>query len=172
MKLRPMTDFVIQQQNNKVGLGIKQIIFDYSVLLKYAQFLKQPLTLGMFVPCDLEGNILKEPIPISFGKCINKRKRLYEPIYDESELKIYLEAKERVLFKDAVTIDLTPYKSTKRLMINLNHPATFRIYNKFNYNDGHEEISFLPNFSKVVTIEYLIDYGLELTESAKKQIGL
>lgn len=28
---------------------------------KFADFIKQPLTLGMFVPCDENGNILEEP---------------------------------------------------------------------------------------------------------------
>lgn len=33
-------------------------------------------------------------------------------------------------------------------------------------NDGRVESQFLPNFSKNPTVEYLVDYGLELTPSA------
>ncbi|NML70009.1 hypothetical protein HHL23_09370 [Chryseobacterium sp. RP-3-3] len=54
MKLQPMTDFVLDQ------LSIKQSTSEFKeVVRNYATFLKQPLTLGMFVPCD-EHNI---PLP-------------------------------------------------------------------------------------------------------------
>ena len=48
-----MTDFVIAKAESKT--------VKLSKLLDYAKFLKQPLTLGMFVPCDDYGNILQEP---------------------------------------------------------------------------------------------------------------
>lgn len=67
MKLISMTDFVLEQRGDN---------------LKYAQFLKQSLNLGMFVPCDLEGNVLQDPGLI--------------PSY---ELQEYRKYKERVLFE-------------------------------------------------------------------------
>jgi len=50
--------------------------------INYANFLKQPLNLSMFVPCDLEGNVLEEDGLM--------------PSYERLQ---YLEAKERVLFE-------------------------------------------------------------------------
>lgn len=50
----------------------------------YAKFITQPLTLGMFVPCDEDGNILPAPVTGEFAK---------------GELsEQYQQAKERVLF--------------------------------------------------------------------------
>jgi hypothetical protein len=51
-----MTDFVLEQN--------KEPYFYYDSLwnkvIAYANFLKQPLTLGMFVPCDSNGNVVKK----------------------------------------------------------------------------------------------------------------
>lgn len=46
-KLVRMTDFILESDDLQ---GIK----------KYAEFLRQPLTLGMFVPCDRDGKPLEE----------------------------------------------------------------------------------------------------------------
>ena len=56
------------------------------LVLNYATFLKQPLELWMFVPCDEDGNVLIEPI----GQ---------NPIYWSRE---YQKAKERCLFEDCI----------------------------------------------------------------------
>ncbi|WP_288447886.1 hypothetical protein [uncultured Chryseobacterium sp.] len=152
MKLIPLSDFVLEQ------LEIQQSTSEFKeVVRNYTHFLKQPLTLGMFVPIEEEGNVLK---PCG---CIS------DCCKDQFE---YENAKEKVLFANAVTIDESPYKMTERLMIDLNHPASFRIYNKFTFNDGIVESQFLPNFSKNPTVEYLVDYGLELTPSALEAIGI
>ena len=164
IKLQSMTDFVLHFDTCKVFP--KEMYFK---IKKYANFLKQPLQLGFFVPCDENGNVLEEPkrwndylqFPDSFDG--NK---------EWGELYNYELAKERVLFENSVLIDKTPFKQTKRMMINLNHPATFRIYNKFNYSDGSIESDFLPNFSEIPTIEYLVSFNLQLTPTAIKQIGL
>lgn len=57
MKLISMTDFVIQQRSE---LMFKEL---GKACCKYADFLKQPLKLEMFVPCDEDGNVLSEPKP-------------------------------------------------------------------------------------------------------------
>ena len=68
-----MTDFVLELgKTNQIELSDEAFI---DVVLNYAQFLKQPLTLGMFVPCDEDGNILET----------------YDPRHQQ--------AKERVLFE-------------------------------------------------------------------------
>lgn len=73
MKLIPMTDFVLEQH--------EQCISSNGRTYNYAKFLKQPLTLGMFVPCDLEGNVLEE----------------YHDLENKNIL--YEDAKKRVLIK-------------------------------------------------------------------------
>jgi len=54
-------------------------------IFNYANFLKQPLTLGMFVPCSIDGNVLEEPVESIGGV--------------ELYAKEYQQAKQRVLFK-------------------------------------------------------------------------
>lgn len=160
MKLISMVDYVLDfehrlncEENNKK-------------IIAYAKFLSMPLDLWMFVPCDGDGKALNKPIDFElFIKAIEIDDLNYFAQGWE-KCKEYKEALENVIFKDAVIIDNTPYKSTKRFMVNLKHPASFRIYNKINFHNGYEEIKFLPNFSKNVAIEYMVGYGLELTQSA------
>lgn len=81
MKLISMTDFVLHESFGVGNEIINKEVF-YNKCSNYAQFLKQPLKLEMFVPCDDEGNVLKDPGLI--------------PSY---ELEQYRKAKEKVLFE-------------------------------------------------------------------------
>ena len=90
MKIIPTTDFVIQQNlrfaNKEITIEQLQLL-----LLNYALFLKMPLNLGMFIPCDKEGNVLKSK-PLSPAS--DDEWDLWENTRD-----FYKEAKEKVLFK-------------------------------------------------------------------------
>ena len=55
MKLISMTDFVLENAKQPYVEGTK-----YKDLVNYAKFLKQPLKLEMFVPCDEDGNIISK----------------------------------------------------------------------------------------------------------------
>ena len=68
-KLIGMTDFVCENT------------YKWELILNYANFLKQPQEKWMFVPCDEDGNLLKEIKP-----------------YQDNYYK-YQQAKERVLFE-------------------------------------------------------------------------
>ena len=86
-----MTDFVVG------ALGFKKsMYYEYNVndndkalskIENYSKFLKQPLTLGMFVPCDLDGNLLEYP------------DHNYNSMEYMDEFDVYNEAKNRVLFE-------------------------------------------------------------------------
>ncbi|MGV0925478.1 hypothetical protein [Empedobacter tilapiae] len=90
MKLISMTDFVLEQEK----LNQKNTSRLACLCANYAQFLKQPLTLAMFVPCDLEGNILEEPKINNILKVFP-----YERFNNACQMDKYQQAKERVLFK-------------------------------------------------------------------------
>lgn len=67
---------------------------------KYKDFITQPLTKGMFVPCDEDGNVLEEPLDYS---TYSKRKYIrpdHSCEYNFLECETYRQAKERVLFED------------------------------------------------------------------------
>ena len=89
MKLKKMTDFVLEQAK-LYGIDSNELALNS---YNYANFLKQPLKLEMFVPCDEDGNVLEEPskkiylASISYAQLIN------------SDLVQYQQAKEKVLFE-------------------------------------------------------------------------
>lgn len=159
--LIPLSDFVLDLSEKVEEFSTKDSrktpLFDF--IVSYAKFLKQPLTLSMFVPVDNEGNVLIEAPYYADG--INK-------------VEEYKKAKEKVFFKDAIVIDDSPYGQTKRILIDLklNNSSTIRIYNQFNYSNGRVERIFLPNFKENPTVEFLTLWGFELTPSALQQIGI
>ena len=166
MKLISCTDFVLEQE--KKGMQNTDRPLRFERILKYAKFLKQPLTLSMFVPTDDEGNVLEE---ITFVDQVHIYLN-YEEKKDYSKRCLeYQQAKERVVF-DCVKIDNSPYKDTKRLLIDLDCQGGFRLYNKHIYHDGKKKKKFLPYFSKTPTIEYLIQFNLTITPNAVKKYQL
>ena len=94
--LVPMTDFVIEYAPKFNPFGTDEQILCLDYIHNYAKFLKQPLKLEMFVPCNENGNVLEEPkrwkdylqYPDSFDG--NKE---WDELYD------YQQAKEKVLFE-------------------------------------------------------------------------
>ena len=91
MKLISMKDFVLEQCKL---FSTYQIDYRDCLLRieNYANFLNQPLTLGMFVPCDLDGKVLTNPIDDKDWSNWTNEER--SKICDNCE-----QAKERVLFE-------------------------------------------------------------------------
>ena len=85
MKLISMTDFVLEQSKRIMNVEITHLE-SHNQIVNYANFLKQPLKLEMFVPCDDNGNVLEDII--GHGMIHN---------YSE-KLKQYEQAKDKVLF--------------------------------------------------------------------------
>lgn len=102
-----MTDFVLEQ-GTEINTGEMFYIRTYN----YAKFLKQPLELGMFVPCDEDSSVveyIKNPYEIFCDKENVCR------VISKEEIK-YQKAKERVLFEEC------PYdlqKMEKLFLINI-----------------------------------------------------
>jgi len=90
MKLLSMTDFVLEVKEKCNQSGFKDFSFmsQYQSIFNYAEFLKLPLKLEMFIPLRQDGISIVEPIP-------NKTSQKRYPY----ELRDYREAKEKVLFK-------------------------------------------------------------------------
>ena len=136
MKLISMRDFVLEQ-DNKASLG-----GTYDKIVRYANFLKQPLTLGMFIPCDEKGNVLENPkrkvLELSDGTC--------GYVTNINAFDKYLQAKERVLFEGFELKDGFIIMSDKQFL------DTSKLKNK--------------------TVENLINQHYTLTESAIKKLGL
>ena len=106
MKLISMVDFVLENAKQPYVEGTK-----YKDLVNYAKFLKQPLKLGMFVPCDNDGNILEQPIYTTnhsdecyCKECEEETKRCSD-LQDQ-----YQKAKEKVLFVFKPHFDISVIK--------------------------------------------------------------
>ena len=147
-RLISMTDFVLEQNEKikKEKYDIESYYNTMQVSINYANFLKQPLNLGMFVPCDEDGEILDEPRDYE-QRLPNMMTEYNDEIYR------YKQAKEKVLFEG----------------------FEFRRNGGVNFLTINEDIFAFHDFNikfKDLTIEFLVQYNLQLTESAIKQIGL
>lgn len=143
-KLISMVDYVLHES---FGYGNEfttaQDFIDK--VTNYANFLKQPLTLGQFVPCDEDGNVLEEP---------NNDFRGHENY--SKRLDIYNEAKSRVLFEGFEAHESNSKTRSIKMM-----DADFYIF--WNFSDG-----FGWQKSKGInTIQDLVPYNLTLTPSVK-----
>jgi hypothetical protein len=86
MKLISMTDFVLECCQNSKLEEYNQVNETFvNKVIAYANFLKQPLKLEMFVPCDEDGNVLTQCEEICSCEC--------------DKIKNYRKAKEKVLFE-------------------------------------------------------------------------
>lgn len=148
-------------KQNRIGSYVKSID-------NYANFLKKPLTLGMFIPCDLEGSVLDKPYEGLFEIVAGTKRsgwkylckdhdddpRYYDNTAYQSALKNYQEAESRVLFKgfNAIDIENGFPRIVNKLGISVDFYDPARLF-------GHRE-----------TISDLTSLNLELTNSALKEI--
>jgi len=152
MKLISCTDYVISD-------SIKSDSNTSERIIKYANFLKRQLELGMFIPCDLEGNMLLTPIEwrkktrtkglITVGNYSN-------PAYKEY-IKQYQEAKNRVLFEGFEVV------KTYNEEEDFNEYTVANIFIKVGGSNWN-------NYTNYKTIEDLTNLDLTLTDNAIKQI--
>lgn len=154
MKLVSMVDYVIQLSNNNnfiKTLEDKRGFEKYwSKTFSYAQFLKQPLKLEMFVPCDDEGNVLENkscPVNCDQGDFHEEGKCFKNGCVQEA--REYKRAKEKVLFKG----NWEHHRDDKYSFM---HWCSY----------GHKSIKM----HNCKSIEDLVKYDLELTENAIKQL--
>lgn len=153
-----MVAFVLLQEKEPI---LRNSSSEILKIHKYAHFLSQKLELWQFIPCKLvEGVwvVLEEPLQSdSKYKCIN--------IKDEEDFNIkqwtadfveYQEAKDRVLFEGFECL----------FFDNENKRITNREINVL----WHNKIDGWITSDKFQTVEDLVKYNLELTDSAKRQL--
>ena len=90
--LIPMTDFVNNVGNMENYPSHEKAL---SWIYNYATFIKQPLKVEMFVPCDENGTVLEEPQMRPERNSFDEE----DMDYDAQELYDYIKAKEKVLFE-------------------------------------------------------------------------
>lgn len=140
-KLISMVDFIFLQRQREDTDNIRR----FWSCERYAKFLKQPLELWMFVPCDEDGSVLEEKHDCD---CAGNSEYCSGCKFVDTK---YQRAKERCLFAGCIA--------------ELNRSNNYYV---IKHNDDLIWISW----NKSKAIESLIIQELELTPTAQKQIGL
>ena len=146
MKLKSMTDFVLNEYNERMDTPYNDgalVESDAYKWVRYAKFLKQALKLEMFVPCDDEGNVLEEPYKYMDIQTIGSMNS-FATEQECSDSEAFHKAKEKVLFEG--------FEVENDLLIIPNF--------------GKQDIKNI----KGLTIEALTEFEIELTPTAIKQI--
>lgn len=110
----------------------------------YANFLKQTLKLEMFVPCDEDGNVISK----FYSAKANTKNLTFSQLSNQYQI-----AETKVLFEG----------------------IEFRTNGGVNFLTINEDTFAFHDFNikfKELTVEFLVQYNLQLTENAIKQIGL
>jgi hypothetical protein len=113
-RLINMTDFVLQESKGgqQVNSITSQLHHDLRRIKKYANFLKQPLKLEMFVPVDEDGNFLEEPE--QFKEWIKSDHYFNASESVTHECRMYKKAKEKVLF-EGIDLDTAKYHCNRNV---------------------------------------------------------
>lgn len=145
-----MTDFCLQLLNKDAPFNEVEMLTEIS---NYANFLKQPLTLEMFVPCDDDGNVLGIPKFFYTEENIKKLKvvEIEIALLKNKEVENYKTAKSKVLFNGF---------EVKKLRAS--HLYELFRDDKFLFTYNSSTDTFLIVGS---TIENLIKYNLDLSVS-------
>lgn len=150
MELISMVDFVLMQDGNLSQNDEDRWFKSH----QYAEFLKQPLELWMFVPCDDDGNVWKYPPTKDEWEWAKRDSTEAEQSFEQKEYN-YNKAKDKVLFEFDGGIKLVRNKENFFII---------------EYKNGFY-LRVLKNNTKT-TVESLFKFsvGVKLTETAIKQI--
>jgi hypothetical protein len=154
MKLISMTDFVLELLNQNPPYNEVNMLTKMS---NYANFLKQPIKLSIFTPCDKNDLPLQVPenyeLWCKYGDFSQYGKSL------STICRPYFEAKESVLFEGLGVRNIGEWKCYMIYILGIRQ-------NLFRYSKNRSSIEN----GEPITIEDLIKYNLNLNKSAIKQI--
>lgn len=142
--LIPITDFVLKEMNNLILNGAGSVV---AKIGNYARFLRQTLEIWMFVPCKLVDGVwfvLEEPKDYYWFENNVELTRTFD---ENVKFLEYQQAKERCLFEG------------------------FEMYNGNPYNNKLQRAYSKNHIDEWWTIENIIHWNLELTQTAIKQLA-
>jgi len=144
-----MTEYVCEiSKEFTIHTNMKSPVVHLEKLWIYANLLKRKLELGMFIPCDLKGNVLEEPEPFDTNLWNMDDHEGFEDCVE------YHQALDRVLFEDWSILD----KNDSGIVIECGNG-----YELLYYPDS-------KTFLEYGTIEDLTNLGIHLTSTGEKQI--
>nr|WP_315028694.1 hypothetical protein [uncultured Chryseobacterium sp.] len=155
-KLIPMTTFVIEYYSNE-GYADLQIL---NLMNNYANFLKKPLTLGMFVPVDPQGNVLKEPKNYASWKSLEHNDGERTDITGFEDYAEYQNAELHCMF-EGFRVD---YNGYSKVRIVASYDTSIEL--SFNKNDllpsGFDDVESLIVFNDIfLTVHALKAIGIK-----------
>ncbi|UWX61811.1 hypothetical protein N0B40_05890 [Chryseobacterium oranimense] len=154
-KLIPMTDFVIEYYSNEGYADLQTL----RLMKNYANLLRKPLTLGMFVPVDPKGNVLKEPKNYTSWKSLDHNNVKRNDTAGFEEYTEYQKAEKNCLF-EGFTIAYNGY-SVVRIVASYDQSIEI----SFNKND-----LLSTAFADIESLTVFDD--IYLTVNALKSIGI
>ena len=181
-KLISLTEYVLIKEKyiESCSDERKMIAIPYCMgeVIKYANFLSQPLELGMFIPCDKEGNVLTYKVEHDFEIEVNSKCEgwqyygegaggfYYDNIAMLKSQTEYLDAKERVIF------ELKGHKVSPPVIYLQNTDNEIPI--ECIRNDMGTSNFWIWHHAKrkAESVEDLLLVGITLTESKAKGLGL
>lgn len=164
-RLIGMTDFVLERSLKDISEftiteAFKNGAKVMNEIFSYANFLKQPLKLEMFVPCDDDGNVLEEKIIYSKEEgCV----------FDSANFDKYENAKSKVLFEGFEFTESQKYSVNNKIKLSVS-PYGLKD-EKLSLTKLNDENKFHTWF-QLFTIEDLVQCDLILTPNAIKKFKL
>lgn len=142
-----MVDFILNANKKQWNSNTDKL----EAIENYADFLNQDLKLGMFVPCDQNGNALPEPQIRAERNSFDEE----DIDYDVQELYEYIEAKKKVFFTGSEVLEEKDGNETHYYLI-LSGMAIMNKIQGYNWETN-------PGFERAET---LLDFdNIELTDS-------
>ena len=138
MKLISMVNYILEY-TNKLSLN-STFRVDTT---KYAEFINQPLKLGMFIPCSKDGSALKKPIESNYNLG-----DIHAGYYSK-DLEQYQEVEKNVVFE---------IKSFEKK----DNEISYIIFQTVNIIYYAEHKSFWSGSKELKTIEDLIKYNVKI----------
>lgn len=154
-----MTDFVLEQYKNNYHANTPTRI------LKYANFLKQPLKIEMFVPCDEQGNVLEKPkfhYTKNALKFLNTGVELDIALETNKKVELYEEAKERCLFNGFEFTESQNYSTVNKIKNSVHWYTKDRLYLTTKKEEGYH------SYFQLFIVEDLVKCDLQLTKNGLK----
>ena len=116
---------------------------DIEIIFKYNDFLKQPLKLEMFIPCNDNGEPLEKPVKENYRDIVTNKFDEYGYAVDLEEYKY---AKERVLFKGFYLSNNGKYNTAiKNNRITLIYSKVTNVWNVETISDLTNKVELTPN---------------------------
>lgn len=169
--LIPMSNYVLITATDDVWMYNKEVCLNTVDKIKsYANFLKQPLKLSMFVPCDDDGKVLAKP---SIYDPRSKTGNIDYEKTDEAE-KEYSKALENVLF-DEFSSELADWTDDFVMVLTNKYDENFEI----SFSEEGDILDHNGELTDIEIVEDLIHYiqrenfhMLKLNENSFKYLGI